>query len=113
MIGNGQKLFVILLLIIGLGLSLFQLRFWIEGPQMEIESQHIFSTTGKVELVFKVLNTKVITINGQKVIPSIDGVVRHEAYVARGHNVLAIDLYDGFSGKTREYIHITYPQEGK
>ncbi len=108
---NSQKILITLVLVLALGLSVFQLRFWWWGPRMEIESKHTSTTDGYVEIVFKVFNSKEVLVNGRSVTPSTEGLVRYTSRVVEGTSVWRVTLQDRFGSEKEELIYITYPQK--
>lgn len=91
----------------------YQLRFWVQGPVLEIASNQLVTETGSVPIVFVVHNTEQVLVNGTTVIPQIDGLVRTNLYVPRGKSITSIDLYDKYGSHKREYLYIVYPHVGE
>ena len=91
-------------------LTLFQLRFWIGGPRLEIIEQHYTTTNGLVNIVFQVYNTEQVLINGSAVVPQLNGLVEKTLTVQYGKSVTSIDLYDKYGSHKREHLYIVYPQ---
>lgn len=92
------------------GLTLFQLRFWILGPSIEIGQQVITTTVSWVDITMMVHNTVAVNINGRPVVPAVSGLVKERLYVQREFNAVSIDAYDKYGTHTRKYLYILYPQ---
>ena len=73
--------------------------------------QNMFTTqTGTVDLVFQVSNTTQVLINGRKVIPQVNGMVREQLVVSPGNTTATVELYDKYGTSKQHYLYITYPQ---
>lgn len=91
-------------------ITLFQARFWISGPVIDIADTEYVTDTGEIDLVFRVENTERVLINGTEVVPEVGGMVRNTQWVSPGKSTLAIDLYDKYGSHKRQYLYIVYPQ---
>lgn len=92
------------------GVTLFQARFWIGGPKIDIADTQYTTQTGEIDLVFQVENTERVLVNGVEVVPEVGGMVRSTQWVSVGKSTIAIDLYDKYGSHKRQYLYIVYPQ---
>lgn len=93
-----------------MGITGYQLRFWISGPMLHIAAQEAVSHTALVEIAFVITNTERVLLNGSTVTPGINGLIQKTLLVHPGKNIVSIDLYDRYGTHKREYLYILYPQ---
>ena len=91
-------------------LTLYQLRFYIGGPEIIIDQRNLNVSQSRVQINFMVENTVAVTLAGRPVIPQVTGLVQEYIYVVPGRNVLEIQAQDKYGSVQNDYLYITYPQ---
>jgi len=92
------------------GITLFQSRFYLYGPVIEIAQDNLVSQEPSIIISFIVTNASEVVISGKEVIPQISGLVTEELFLQPGHNVFTIIAKDNYGSVESKNLYITYPQ---
>jgi len=93
-----------------LAITLFQARFYLYGPNIEIAENNITSLEPTLSVSFIVTNASAVTISEKEVIPQISGLVTEELSLQPGQNIFTIIAKDNYGSVESRDLYITYPQ---